>query len=270
MKSAKMEHYHHKSGRRFFHLNRYESDFLYKEIFEDKVYLKHGIELCEGNVVVDVGANIGLYALFINEFFPSTQLYLVEPSPTLCAIIAANVQSFCDRTTVIQAGISDQERSAEFTFYPGYSILSGFKADVTKDAEFIRGGIRNQLARLRLPQDKEEAFIKSLMQGKLDAPQKFEAKLTTLSSLIQDHGLSRIDILKIDAEGCELEALQGLAPEDWPKIRQMVMEVHDNDGREIHAIMELLRKNRFRVLTDQEENFRATGITNLYAFNMAT
>ncbi len=29
------------------------------------------------------------------------------------------------------------------------------------------------------------------MQGKLDAPQKFEAKLTTLSSLIQDHGLSR-------------------------------------------------------------------------------
>ncbi len=50
----------------------------------------------------------------------------------------------------------------------------------------------------------------------------------------------------------------------------MVMEVHDNDGREIHAIMELLRKNRFRVLTDQEENFRATGITNLYAFNMAT
>ncbi len=60
MKSAKMEHYHHKSGRRFFHLNRYESDFLYKEIFEDKVYLKHGIELCEGTVVVDVGANIGL------------------------------------------------------------------------------------------------------------------------------------------------------------------------------------------------------------------
>ena len=39
-----------------------------------------------------------------------------------------------------------------------------------------------------------------------------------------------MDLLKIDVERAEKEVLQGILPSDWPKIRQVAMEVHDVDG----------------------------------------
>ena len=36
-----------------------------------------------------------------------------------------------------------------------------------------------------------------------------------------------MDLLKLDVEGDELGALQGLGPGDWPRIRQIVVEVCD-------------------------------------------
>ena len=36
-----------------------EVSFLYREIFEGQSYLQHGITVQDGDVVVDVGANIG-------------------------------------------------------------------------------------------------------------------------------------------------------------------------------------------------------------------
>lgn len=41
--------------------------FLYKEVFERQAYLQHGASLEPGGTVLDVGANIGLFALFAAE-----------------------------------------------------------------------------------------------------------------------------------------------------------------------------------------------------------
>ena len=51
------------NGLEIVHLNRYETDYLYQEIFEDQCYLRHGIRLRDGATVVDIGANIGLFSL---------------------------------------------------------------------------------------------------------------------------------------------------------------------------------------------------------------
>jgi hypothetical protein len=50
-------------------------NFLYKEIFEQRIYLQHGIELQPGNVVLDCGANIGLFSLFAAGIVGPTVLY---------------------------------------------------------------------------------------------------------------------------------------------------------------------------------------------------
>ena len=49
------------------HLNKYETEYVYKEIFVDKCYLKHGITINDGDTVIDIGANIGLFTLFVNQ-----------------------------------------------------------------------------------------------------------------------------------------------------------------------------------------------------------
>lgn len=45
--------------------------------------------------------------------------------------------------------------------------------------------------------------------------------MTTVSSLMTQHSLERIDLLKIDVEGAELDVLHGIHPEDWPRIHQV-------------------------------------------------
>jgi Methyltransferase FkbM domain len=49
----------------------------------------------------------------------------------------------------------------------------------------------------------------------------------TISDLISQEQLRRVDLLKVDVEGMELAVLRGIAPQHWPLIRQVVAEVHD-------------------------------------------
>ena len=255
------------NGLKLFHLNEHETKFLYKELFEDLVYLKHGIQLDSNSIVVDIGANIGMFALFLHAEFPGCRMVMVEPSPALCAIIRANTSAFAGQVSVIQKGISNSHRQAEFTFYPGHSIVSGFKADQAKDGESLRGGLNNKLSRSKMDPVRREEYITSLIEGKLAGPQSFKAELITLEELIAQENLKSVDLLKIDAEGCELEILQGMGEANWPKIRQIVIEVHGANGLKVGDIVELLEAKQLRVIVEQEDGFEGTSIFNVYAFN---
>ncbi|HEU5130884.1 MAG TPA: amino acid adenylation domain-containing protein, partial [Pyrinomonadaceae bacterium] len=61
------------------HQNKNETDYLFQEIFENRTYIRHGIELPEGACVVDVGANIGLFTLFVLEHSRNARVYAFEP-----------------------------------------------------------------------------------------------------------------------------------------------------------------------------------------------
>jgi thioesterase domain-containing protein/acyl carrier protein len=76
--------------------------------------------------------------------------------------------------------------------------------------------------------------------------------------------VSRIDLLKIDVEGAELDVLSRIEPEHWSCIRQIVIELHDVDGR-LRRISELLEAKGFRVATEQNTELRETNLVNLFA-----
>ena len=127
--------------------------FLYAEIFEKRAYLQHGIELQEGDCVVDVGANIGLFAAFAADAVGHHgTVVALEPIPPVYQAALANMQSLategasgrhlhctqqscmqgvaqrqCLRALwtgwgdvkVINLGVGDgSSESADFTFYP--------------------------------------------------------------------------------------------------------------------------------------------------------
>ena len=118
--------------------NRTEALYVYKEVFEDQVYLKHGIKIEDGDCIFDVGANIGLFTLFVQSARKGCQVHAFEPSPELCEILRANVAAFGPNVTIHECGLSDVEKEAVFTFYPKYTILSGFYADATGETEVLR------------------------------------------------------------------------------------------------------------------------------------
>ena len=94
--------------------------------------------------------------------------------------------------------------------------------------------------------------------------QDISCSVQTLSRVIASEGLTNVDLLKIDVEKGELAALQGLREEDWPKIRQIVVEVHDQDGR-LDRIRDLLSSHGFEFTLEQDDMFAGTDLYNIYA-----
>ncbi|MFC7556536.1 hypothetical protein ACFQU7_36385, partial [Pseudoroseomonas wenyumeiae] len=68
------------NGLRVAELNGNETSFLFREIFEDRCYLRHGLTLRPGDVVFDVGANIGLFSLFAAEETDRARIHAFEPA----------------------------------------------------------------------------------------------------------------------------------------------------------------------------------------------
>ena len=74
--------------------SKYDVSFLYREIFEEQTYLQHGIHLTEGDVVVDVGGNIGFFALFTAAIVgASGTVITAEPIPPLYERLRHNIIS---------------------------------------------------------------------------------------------------------------------------------------------------------------------------------
>lgn len=75
-----------------------------------------------------------------------------------------------------------------------------------------------------------------------------------------------VDLLKVDVERAELDVLRGVADEDWPKIRQLVMEVHDLNGS-LSAVRDLLdAKGHFaKCIVKQDSQLEGSTLYNLYA-----
>jgi hypothetical protein len=89
--------------------------------------------------------------------------------------------------------------------------------------------------------------------------------LQTLSDVIRAQKVAQIDFLKIDAEKSELDVLLGIADEDWARVQQLFIEVHDRDGR-VATIVELLRQRGYaKVISEQDPFFAGTEIHAIYA-----
>lgn len=77
----------------------------------------------------------------------------------------------------------------------------------------------------------------------------------TLSNALREIGISStecVDLLKVDVEGHELQVLRGIDHQDWPRIRQIVIEVH-NTGEQLQDIRQLLTRKGFTVRDDSSE-----------------
>jgi FkbM family methyltransferase len=257
-------------GLEIFHHDAAETKFVYKEIFEDRVYFRHGIVLSKGDCVWDIGANIGLFTLFVQETFEDIHVRAFEPSPEIYEILAANTARYGERVVTHRLGIAGQEREATFTFYPRYSIMSGFHARSDQDSRTLRTGILNQW-RQRYPNrpDPEERFLDSIVDSAIGQKQEYTCTLRSISQLIQETRSTRIDLLKIDAEGSEVDILGGIRDEHWPLIRQMVLEIHDGDGTVAEPIIRILEDRGFETVVEQEAGLSGSGVVNCYALRKA-
>lgn len=240
-------------------VNRNETSFIYREIFEDRAYLQHGVELRAGDVVFDVGANIGLFTLFAAE--AGATVYSFEPVPQIFERLQANISLYAADAQAFPCGLAADPGEAEFTFYPNVAMMSGRYADLDDERDLARSDLRRQIVAEQA--DLSPADIEALLDERLRG-EPVSCQLRTVSEVIAEQGVERIDLLKIDVEKSERDVLAGIRAEDWPRIRQVVIEVQDRGGR-LREIEDLLRDHGYEVVVEQESLMSATDVYNVYA-----
>lgn len=217
-------------GRTIHCVNAYEVDFSAHEIFSDDLS-SHGIELPEDGVFLDVGANIGLFSLFLRDRCPQGRIVAYEPMPEAFAALEKNMEGF-EGATTMQIGVGAEPGELVFDYFPGITALSTAHSSVGQElAAGLRKLVTGHQAGAQVQDILEKTGATELSQdaGFVDAlfrSEKVRARIETLSSEIARLGLERIDLLKIDTEGSEKDVLAGIADGDWPKIRQLLVEVH--------------------------------------------
>jgi amino acid adenylation domain-containing protein/FkbM family methyltransferase len=241
------------------HLNRGETEFLYQEIFVEQSYLKHGITLGAGACVFDVGANIGMFSLFVKQQCPTAKVYAFEPLPPLSRVLQTNMALHAEDVRVFECGLSDRTRSEAFTFYPHLTITSGRHADTAEEREVVRSFV---LADGRTGETDEEA-VEELLTARLDQ-ESYVCELKTLSDVMAEESVEAIDLLKVGVEKSEMEVLAGIRREDWQKIRQLVVEVHDVGGR-LEEVKSLLEGHGYTLSVEQDRTLKNTRLYNVYA-----
>src|SRR5437016_2950527 len=140
-------------------------------------------QVAAGDVVVDVGAHIGRYAL--RAATKASKVIAVEPDPSNFTLLERNVRmnGFSNVVLVPHALSSVPGTRALWLAGSGNTGTSS----VDPDASRARGGARS--------------------------PGTVPVEALTLDELVESVGLTRIDWLKVDVEGHEIAVLQGRSEE---------------------------------------------------------
>ncbi|MEV7871671.1 FkbM family methyltransferase [Streptomyces sp. NPDC088124] len=254
-------------GKAIADLHPNETRELFDEIVLRSRYLRGGVEIHDGDLVVDVGANIGLFTLYAAAQATDVRIHAFEPVPAAAEALEANVRAYGIQAHVERSALGRHVGVSAFTYYPQSSLQSGLYTDPDVDEAIIRGYARHRAGDLPVhlsSQDIADALAPEL-HGRLSDRQQLTVPVLRLSDWIRDRAVGRIHLLKVDAERAEEDVLAGIDLEHWPLIDQVVVEVHDIAGR-VERLRALMAGHGFDTLVEQDDLFAGSEIVMLYAW----
>lgn len=227
--------------------NVFEAELLYNEIWVIEEYLQNGISLQNAGCVIDAGANVGLFTLFVKTRCPGATVYAFEPIAENFDILQRNIHRHAlDRVHLYPCALGSVDGSfREFTYYPNMTANS--TATPASKAHFyqILGAWRSE--------EQAEFLLRATPR---------QSKVRSLSAFLTEEKIARVDLLKIDVEGDELEVIKGIEAQHQGLIRQIAAEIH-SDELAMHC-QEYLRGMGFRVTAEVGMTSTA-GCSYLYA-----
>ena len=212
------------------HRDVFERDieYIYDEIFPGAAYDHPSIKLPERPTIIDVGANVGIYSIWAaRKYRPGTLLaYEASPSTFKCLVdnVARHVSPEVTTASCFNLAVSREAGQELALHQPPWN--SGFST-------LLDGS--------KLPWVDELRGKGELITHKV--------RSTTVSREIAVHGLAAVDLLKIDVEGHFIEVLEGIAPADVSKVRNIVLEAEyaDTLGHSRESLCAVLRAKGYSV-----------------------
>ncbi len=180
----------------------------FREIFWGGEY-EAPFDLSRARTLVDLGANTGMAALYFLTQAPLERLLLVEANPALLPDLR---RTFGDRAAIEHACVLGTPGSDEVRFYVSVNHRHG--SAMTVDAP-------------------------------TEAGHEIHVPATTLSALLDAHGIDEVAILKIDIEGAEHDVIEN-DPGGVARARILLAEVQ-GDAERRDGFVQRLEALAFRV-----------------------
>lgn len=197
-----------------FHIRDLTDAWIIKEACLDRDYERGfgSIEACQ--VIVDIGAGIGEFAVCAARRYPHCQVYAFEPFLDSYRLLIENVEL---------NGLGNQVRC--------------FNQAITSNT----GTTTLSVAALA-PQHTTVGAAQSL--------DTLQVESRSLEDVFRSNEIEGCDLLKIDCEGCEFEVLLNAPADVLRKIKRISLEYHEGVTPYTHeALVSHLRANGFSVTT---------------------
>jgi FkbM family methyltransferase len=178
--------------------------YIYKEIFVDRCYDMTFDR--SAPLILDIGANSGLFALRLKQLYPSAQIACYEPFPPNFVQLENTIAVNClDGVTPLQKAVGA---------HPGRAKLFVHKRNM--------GG-------------------HSFYAVEAHTTDHVDVEVIDIPSILGDLQ-QQVDLLKLDCEGAEFDILMNLAASDARRIRRIIVETTSNlyDVDQLNAQMSSL------------------------------
>jgi FkbM family methyltransferase len=185
-----------------------------KRIFEQQEYaLPDWYRPAETMHIWDVGANVGLFALYMKLKYPQATVYCYEPAPATAALLQANTASQPD-IHLYPFGLYNQEQEAAMNLDATATVLNSIQPS---------WGFQGHSVMVQLKEAGAEF-------DRLD--------------------LTNLHVLKIDTEGCEVAILESLGAGRLDRVDCVLVEYHSEaDRRQIDRLLPNFRLYGFHLLS---------------------
>ena len=181
-----------------------DTRYIYDEIFVNQIYYHPEMRIAKHPVVMDVGANIGLYCVWAHRRYQPKAIYSYEASPLTFRYLEANVER-----------LVDAETTKVLAFNRAVASASG--KTLTLHQSPLVSGISTLLDKSKV------RWVQQLSAS--DELITHDVVTSTVSAEMAANKIPAVDILKIDVEGYFMEVLKGIAAEDFERIRNIVVEI---------------------------------------------
>jgi len=240
--------------------SRVEVRLIYKEIFSQDCYFRHGIQLEEDDIVVDVGANIGMFAARVLRSKPRVRYFGLEPVPRVFQCLSKNMEQLGKESRhqirILNVGLSNCHKDAEIEFLPIVSSNSTLFPNVKwqhrlaawaslrlKEVWLLHKGLGIVFF---LIYPVRRRFAVWLQNYQRQGATRIRCSFTTLGEFMKEAKIGRIGFLKIDVEGSEIDVLDGATDAELRTVRQLAMEIEPYNKKKIPALRERLERCDFR------------------------
>jgi FkbM family methyltransferase len=193
---------------------------MFSEVIESGCYLPSAeFRIGAGDTVLDIGANVGLFSIWVSLNVPSARVFAFEAASDNFLALAENVRS----NRLI--GIS-----------PHHYAVSDGSSDRMTLYRGVHGGIHSIRPEYR-----------NWPSSAKGARKTEKVRTITLARILQRFKIQSVDFVKLDCEGAEYEILFSAPRPTLSRIRKIVGEYHDLSAKRHGGVLkEFLIRNGFQ------------------------